>query len=115
MAKKFKNTISDALIGYWTNYCGWGRATRSEYWWCILVYGMVMELMEVLGLGLIWSIVTIVPSICLGARRLHDTGRSYWNMCWALLPIIGWIVLLVYVCQKGQVTKNQYGPARLKK
>lgn len=117
MAKKFENSISDALIGYWENYTGWGRATRTEYWMCILVYGLCVSQILSLSplLSLIWLLVTIVPGFCLLARRLHDTGRSNWNYLWILLPVIGWVIILVFLCQKGDTKANKYGPARLKK
>ncbi len=118
MAKKFNNTLGDALTEYWVNYIGWGRATRSEYWWAILFYNLLLG--NVLfwgapGVSSLWSLATIVPNFCLLARRLHDTNRSAWNMCWAFFPIVGWIIMLVFLCQPGGTTKNRFGPARLKK
>ena len=116
MSKKFNNTLSDALTEYWVNYVGWGRATRAEYCWAALFYNfLAMSVMMVLGLDFLWQLACIVPSFCLTARRLHDTGRSNWNICWGFLPIIGWIILLVFLCQKGSTTANKFGPARLKK
>ncbi|MBR6685309.1 MAG: DUF805 domain-containing protein [Alphaproteobacteria bacterium] len=116
MSKKFNNTLSDALTEYWVNYVGWGRATRAEYWWVFLFYNILaMSVMIGLGLDFLWQLACIVPSFCLTARRLHDTGRSNWNICWGLLPIVGWIILLVFLCQKGSTTANKFGPARLKK
>ena len=119
MSKKFDNTLECALREYWVNYIGWGRATRAEYWWAILFYGVLVSgALNILSpnfLAPLWGLVTIVPGVCLAARRLHDTGRSYWNVCWGFLPIIGWIILLVFFCQKGSTSKNKFGPARLKK
>lgn len=118
MSKKFNNTLGDALREYWVNYTGFGRATRSEYWWAVLFYGFIAG--NILGmlsstLQLLWSLIVLVPSFCLAVRRLHDTGRSAWNYLWTFLPVIGWIVLIIFLCQKGSTTKNKYGPARLKK
>ena len=118
MKNKFNNTLGDALREYWVNYIGWGRATRSEYWWAVLFYGILASnalSIVSLDLQLLWGLVILVPNFCLLARRLHDTGRSMWNYCWVLLPFVGWIILLVFLCQKGSISKNQYGPARLKK
>lgn len=112
---QFKNTLSDALREYWVNFAGWGRATRTEYWFATFIYGCVIgTILSPSDLALLWTAVTLVPSFCVGARRLHDTGRSNWNICWAFLPIIGWIILLVFMCQKGSTSANKYGPARLK-
>ncbi len=78
-----------------------GKATRSEYWWFFLflilmgaVLGIVDGFMfpvrtENWGtgpIGLLWSLGTLIPSIAVGARRLHDTNRSGW---WQLLYITG--------------------------
>ena len=114
--QKFTNSLSDALTEYWTNYVGWGRATRSEYWWVVLFYSILASaLLEAIdpSLSMIWSLVTLVPGFTLGARRLHDAGHSNWNICWALLPIIGWIILLVYVCQPSQPKANKWGAPRI--
>ncbi len=118
MAKKFNNDLSDALTGVWTDYFGWGRATRAEYWWCFLVYGLVVGAITSFVmpfLSSIWTIAYVIPNFCLTVRRLHDTGRSGWNICWLFLPIIGWIVFLYFTTQKGSTKSNKYGPARLKR
>ena len=111
---KFNNTFSECLANYWTDYVGWGRATRSEYWWCYLVYNLIVSnILFLTPISALWWLASIVPSFCLMARRLHDTNRSNWNICWLLLPIVGWIILLVYLCQKGDITKNKYGMPRI--
>lgn len=118
MAKKFENSLSDALKGYWTNYTGLGRATRAEFWRCELVYGFFIGylLLSVLPfLSVPWMLVSVIPNFCLTVRRLHDSGRSGWNFCFVLLPVIGWVVLLYFLLQKGSVKTNQYGRARIKK
>ena len=112
--KKFTNSLSDALTIFWTDYTGWGRATRSEYWWTYLFYSVIVSsILTITGLDMIWWLVTLVPSFCVGARRLHDTGRSNWNMCWLFLPIVGIIILIVYLCQPGQKKANQWGKPRI--
>ena len=78
VVQKYDNTFQNAMKGYWTNAFEWGRATRSEYWWCALVYhigvGTLLALNPVL-FGL-WAIVTLIPSFTVMVRRLHDTNRS---------------------------------------
>lgn len=112
--KKFTNSLGDALTTYWTSYVGWGRATRSEYWWAFLFYCVIANfLLSGTNLSIIWSLATLVPGFCVTARRLHDTGRSNWNLCWAFLPIIGWIILIVFACQPSQPKSNKWGAARI--
>jgi len=88
-----------------------GRAKRPEYWWfvlfCILVslvLGMISEVVS----GL-FSLATLLPSLAVGARRLHDTNRSGWWQLIGIIPLIGWIVLIVFFAQEGESTDNQYG------
>jgi len=39
--------------------------------------------------------VVFLPSLAVAVRRLRDAGKSFWNLAWVFLPIIGWIILLV--------------------
>jgi len=117
---KFNNTLVEALKIYWTSYIGWGRATRSEYWWAYLFYGVlasiaagVLAALGLIGIDWIWILVTMVPGFCVGVRRLHDTNRSAWNYFWFLLPIVGWIILIVFLCQKGDAAANRFGQPRI--
>ena len=96
-----------------------GRAARSEFWYWQLfltVAGIAVAIVDaVLGLhskplGLIFYLVTLAPTLAVGARRLHDTGRSAWWLLLWLVPLIGWIVFLVWACTKGSNGYNGYGP-----
>jgi uncharacterized membrane protein YhaH (DUF805 family) len=53
----------------------------------------------------------VIPSLAVGVRRLHDTGRSGWWLLIGLIPLIGAIVLLVFFFQDGQPGNNDYGPS----
>jgi uncharacterized membrane protein YhaH (DUF805 family) len=114
--KKFDNSLGSCLAAYWTNYAGWGRATRSEYWWSFLFYSVIaLGALQAIApaLAVFASLAFIVPGFCVGVRRLHDTNRSAWNLCWLLLPIVGLIIFIVYLCQKSNKAKNKFGPARI--
>jgi uncharacterized membrane protein YhaH (DUF805 family) len=102
-----------------------GRARRSEYWWFVLfimVVGFAVGLIEgVLGLAgsvvgpygfltLLFYLAIILPSITVGVRRLHDTGRSGWWLLIGLVPVIGGIVLLVFYVLDSDRGDNAYGP-----
>ena len=83
-----------------------GRAPRAEYWWfflgIIIAYILLLFFVCFLGNGkkvvgmygpltaLLW-LATIVPSIAVGVRRLHDTNRSGW---WMLLPFVPYAIAL---------------------
>lgn len=93
-----------------------GRARRKEYWMFILFYfiiyitlAIVDSLIGTMFLALIFVLAMLVPSISIAARRLHDTGRSGWWQLISLIPLIGAIVLIVFLVQDSH-EENQYGP-----
>ncbi|MCP8968105.1 DUF805 domain-containing protein [Ectobacillus ponti] len=100
------------------NYVGFsGRARRKEYWMFALVnfiiglvFALLMQAADVFGLiSNLYSLAVLLPSLAVSIRRLHDTGRSGWWLLISLIPIVGFIVLLVFFCQDSQSGENQYG------
>ena len=111
------------------NYCCFtGRASRSEYWWWVLFtaiigilfsipYGINMAKAIAEGtepglpvISYIVNLVLLLPTLGVMFRRLHDTGRSGWWWLIGLIPVVGTIVLLVFLLQPSQPYDNQYGP-----
>jgi uncharacterized membrane protein YhaH (DUF805 family) len=60
-------------------------------------------------LGMIYSFAVLLPSLAVGARRLHDIGRSGWWQLLALIPVLGIIVLIFFWVQDSQAGDNEYG------
>ena len=105
-----------------------GRASRSEFWWFELFLWIAMivaAIIDTMMLGysfedygpiyIIYCVVTFLPAIAVGARRLHDINRSGW---WQLLYItlIGIILLIIWWATVGENKKNNHGnPIELKK
>lgn len=101
-----------------------GRARRKEYWMFALfniVISIVLGLIDVtLGLmvadgsvgllGLIYGLAVLLPGIGVAIRRLHDTNRSGWWLLIAFIPLIGVIVLLVFMVLPGTAGSNDHGP-----
>jgi uncharacterized membrane protein YhaH (DUF805 family) len=101
-----------------------GRARRKEYWMFFLinlVITIVLIFIDSLmgtyspqaGLGLLsglYSLAVLIPSIAVTVRRLHDTGRSGWWILIALIPLIGGIVLLIFMVLDSEPQANRYGP-----
>jgi uncharacterized membrane protein YhaH (DUF805 family) len=95
-----------------------GRARRKEYWMFFLMNMIVTLILTVVEsiTGLtdilvgIYSLIVLLPSLAVGVRRLHDTGRTGWWLLINLIPIIGTIVIIVFSCQDSQPNANKYGP-----
>jgi uncharacterized membrane protein YhaH (DUF805 family) len=100
-----------------------GRARRKEYWMFLLISVLISaglgivdgitglkSSMGIGALGGLYSLAVIVPSISVAARRLHDIGKSGWWQLIGLIPIIGWIVLIVWAATEGQPGPNRFGP-----
>ncbi len=95
-----------------------GRARRTEYWMFFLfniIIAVAIGVVEgILGspgvLGLLYSLGVFIPTLAVSVRRLHDTGRSGLWLLIGLVPLIGFIVLIVFFVQDSEYGQNQYGP-----
>lgn len=114
--------FGEAVKSFFKQYARFsGRATRREYWFVVLfnvivsvaisaVGGLIFE-RAVATLSSIWSLATLVPTLALTWRRLHDSGKS--GLWWLLnLTGIGSIVVLIFCCLKSD-RDNQYGPRKV--
>ena len=118
----FTQSISHCFSNY-TNFSG--RASRSEFWWFFL-FVMILEFAAdiwdyITGYGesgfYIWIVIaaTIVPSLSVGARRLHDLNKSGWLQLLAI-TIIGLIPLFIWWAKEGAKKNNPHGkPIKIKK
>lgn len=110
----------DYYVGVLKKYAVFeGRATRSEYWYFVLFNLLISIAIGIVEgalfkgsalLGNLYSLALLVPSLAVGARRLHDIGKSGWWMLIALIPIVGWIMLIVWYATDTQLASNEYGP-----
>tara|TARA_B110000881_G_C18546889_1_gene501735 strand:+ start:360 stop:737 length:378 start_codon:yes stop_codon:yes gene_type:complete len=99
-----------------------GRSRRKEYWYFALFNLIVAVLLGIfdgalgtvdaeLGLGVlgaIYAVATIIPNLSITFRRLHDVNKSAWWLLILLIPLIGFIVWLVFMCQDSK-DENKYG------
>ncbi len=95
-----------------------GRVTRPQYWYFVLfnvIISLVLWLVDgaVFGewqsvLGGIYGLATLIPSLAIAARRLHDIGKSGWWQLIAVVPVIGWIWLIVLLATDTVPGDNQY-------
>lgn len=89
-----------------------GRVGRQEFWMFVLFSFILQVVLDIIGLDAISPLVSLLillPSLAIGARRLHDIGKSGWWQLLGLIPIIGWIILIVWLAQKSDAADNIYG------
>ena len=127
-------TFSESIKTCLSKFVTWeGRASRSEYWFFVLfnvvciiaasvidnVLGTTFKFMnpvsgmeQSLGYGYVYCLVALalfLPNLAAMVRRLHDTNRSGWWYWIILIPLVGVILFLVWMCSRGTVGNNNYG------
>jgi uncharacterized membrane protein YhaH (DUF805 family) len=113
--------FDEAIKSYFNNYATFsGRARRSEFWFAVLfvfLVGLGAQVLDIILFGTqtgLFYVVTLlgffIPSLALAWRRLHDIGKSGGYYFIGLIPIVGWILLLIWLTTDSQPVKNQYGP-----
>jgi uncharacterized membrane protein YhaH (DUF805 family) len=94
-----------------------GRARRREFWYFVLFNFIISIILSIIDyminssiLVTLYSLGVLIPSIAVTVRRLHDTDRRGWWLFISLIPIIGVIVLLIFMVQDSQKGENRFGP-----
>ncbi len=102
-----------------------GRARRQEYWMFALfqiiafIIAMIIDSFTGLSFGsevpygwtyMLYALTTFIPSLAVGIRRLHDSGKSGWWYLIAFVPFIGGLWLLVLLCMDSEFGQNKWGP-----
>lgn len=104
-----------------------GRAGRIEYWSFVLInialgllvicldsiFGVTLKNIGLGPLSGIYAICTFLPYLAAMVRRMHDTNRNGWWLLLIFIPIIGFIVVIIFLLLKGDKGKNDYGPSPL--
>jgi len=103
-----------------------GRAVRSEFWYFALASAIIQISLSIIDIIIGWEVgiidgiqtlplfetsrlLLIVPFISVTVRRLHDINKNgWWSLLWGL-PVIGWVILVLWLCENGDDGKNQYG------
>lgn len=90
-----------------------GTAGRSEYWWFFLFNVIAGSILAEIGRvpSVIFTLAMLLPSIAAATRRLHDTDRSGWWQLICFVPLVGWIVLIVFLAQEGKANRYDVAPA----
>jgi uncharacterized membrane protein YhaH (DUF805 family) len=89
-----------------------GRAGRSEFWWFALFTFVVSLVGSMINqwLGALINLAFVLPSLAVGARRLHDQDKSGWLQLIWIVPLIGWAVMIYFLVQPTGPA-NKYGTA----
>jgi uncharacterized membrane protein YhaH (DUF805 family) len=118
-------SLGTSFSRFWRKYATFsGRASRSEYWWWVLISVIVAAIFLIIGtvaggiygppttagaptlgpgygiyvtLSIIWGLAVLVPGLALTWRRLHDTNRSGAYYFLGLIPLVGGIIVLIFV------------------
>lgn len=102
-----------------------GRARRKEYWFFTLFTTLItlaLLCVDALVLGYrfepghfgilanLYGLALLLPSLAVVVRRLHDTNRSGWWILFNLVPLVGPITILVFMCLDSTPGANRFGP-----
>jgi uncharacterized membrane protein YhaH (DUF805 family) len=112
-------SLSEAVKSGFSKYVTFsGRASRSEYWYWVLftvVATVVLTIIDLIlsfgALQAIFALATFLPGLAIMFRRLHDIDRSAWWWLILFVPLVGAILLIVWLCKGGTHGPNRFGPA----
>jgi uncharacterized membrane protein YhaH (DUF805 family) len=93
-----------------------GRARRKEYWMFVLfnlifaiAAGILDRAIGIVFIGLLYGLAVLLPGLAVAVRRMHDVGRSGWELLIVLIPIAGPIIVLINLCRDSNPGENKYG------
>lgn len=103
-----------------------GRADRGEYWWFVVTFlllavagilvdefafgGAFDQFGDVAGIALpVVILASLIPSIAVTVRRLHDLERSGWWCLLGLVPLVGQLIVFIWMVSPGTLGRNRYG------
>lgn len=95
-----------------------GRAQRKEFWFYVLFNFLIVFVLSLIDgllfgtevLSSLFSLATLLPTLAVSARRLHDINKSGWWQLLAFIPLVGIIILIVWYAKAGDTDNNLYGP-----
>jgi len=104
----------DVIKGKYADFKG--RTGKKDFWMFILfsiVINILLSMIDkVIGMQLlssIYGLAILVPSLAIGARRLHDIGKSGWLQLIALIPLVGIIILIIWWVKDSAAEENKWG------
>ena len=105
-----------------------GRAGRPEFWWFMAFTWLVTAIASTIdgaigfGFNAVWwgqdanfelfqsltQLALLLPTTAAATRRFRDAGKSFYNFFWLLLPVIGWIVLIVKLAAESKPSTDNF-------
>lgn len=111
--------FGEAVKSFFGNYANFkGRARRSEFWWAMVFLWILYAVASGIDysisgkLGAIYGLVclaTVIPTLAVSWRRLHDIGKSGANWLWCIVPVIGAILLIIWYVRDSEPDANRFG------
>jgi uncharacterized membrane protein YhaH (DUF805 family) len=112
-------TFSEAVKDGFDHYTKFdGRASRPAYWWWFLfgiLVGIAANIIDAIigSFGIISGLAglaLLLPGLSVSIRRFHDINRSGWWILIFIVPIVGFVLWLIWFTREGDPGENQYGP-----
>ena len=97
------------------SFCFEGRAGRKEFWMFFLANAIINMILGFFPgkvgmiLQLVYALAVLLPFLGVGARRMHDLGKSGWMQLLGLIPFVGGIILIIIFAKEGQKEANKFG------
>lgn len=106
--EKFNLYFKDVILKQYAQFQG--KTPRAGFWYYVLFYLICDVILGIIDSILGWNgllpgildLAILVPTLAIGARRLHDIGKSGWWWLIGLVPVVGWIVLIYFWMQKSK-------------
>lgn len=105
------------VLGQYADFSG--RARRKEYWMFTLFHAIAAAVLSVIDIVLfddpsilygLYILATLIPSLAVSVRRLHDIGKSGWWYLIILIPIFGGLMLFIFSVMDSEPGSNNWGP-----
>lgn len=114
MMDKFNLYFLDVIKGKYADFKG--RTGKKDFWMFILfsiIINILLSIIDnIIGMQIlsgIFGLAVMIPSLAIGARRLHDIGKSGWLQLLAIIPLVGIIILIIWWVKDGEEEDNNWG------
>ena len=110
------------FIAMWQNYANFGGRTSVRGYWMAFLFNVIASFVVGIVAGILslfisplaylsslYSLAALIPGLALTVRRLHDTGKSWVYILIGLIPLVGTILLIIWLCGASVPGANEFG------